>query len=273
LLYLAGTGVVRLSIAAFLPRFSREKIYLRCVYAVAALICTSTLICFFILLTECKHIPDLWNPSSPTRECLDKTRESYMMWTHAAIGIFVDLALMILPIYVIRVNMKFSAKALNVMLVLGVGLFAAITGVVRPAIIVNTDFAHDTTFQIPRVAPWTDLELHLGLWVACFPALQPLLRLLSYKLGLRSNIDSSGRTNSVGTWVNAHQGYTRSESPDSPPGTDTSSKREILVERGEYELGTLDRGKIRKQTKVEVRVQKAEDVTTGSQAQTCWVTV
>lgn len=56
---------------------------------------------------------------------------------------------------------------------------------------VNTELGVNTTMKLIQVSIWTDLEVHVGLWVSCFPALQPLLRLIARQLGFNSSKKST----------------------------------------------------------------------------------
>lgn len=67
-----------------------------------------------------------------------------MMWTHAAIGIAVDIALLVLPIWVVHSQMMSGAKMIRVIMIFCIGIFASITGIVRMALMVETNFAIDT---------------------------------------------------------------------------------------------------------------------------------
>jgi hypothetical protein len=54
--------------------------------------------------------------------------------------------------------------------------------------------AVNTTYNIVSASVWTDLEIHVGIWVSCFPALQPLLRICYRRLGIKSTISNTKPT-------------------------------------------------------------------------------
>ncbi|KAM5352193.1 hypothetical protein ACJ41O_004916 [Fusarium nematophilum] len=282
LIFFLACGFVRLSILAFLPRMSKDRIYMRYVWGIGVLIVAITLAAFFFLLTECKPIGDLFNAAKPDKDCISKDKEAYMMWTHSIVGICIDAALFGLPIWVIRNKMVSGSKAIKVILVFCVGLFAIITGIVRFGFIVTTNFAENTTYKMIRVSPWTVLEVHVGLWCGSFPALQPLLRIVSYKLGLRSRLESTNRKTSRGTggtgapsrdWPGASGYIKRHSAVDREHESDGASGRAI-VSGGDsttefVELVDVDKG-IRMTTDVMVKVEEGLHTRERNEVKTTW---
>jgi hypothetical protein len=122
---------------------------------------------------------------------------------------------------------------------------------------------------------WTDLEGHVGLWCGCFPALQPILRIVSYKLGFRSHLQSNQKSSGqypgqYGYGSGVHKsgtrksGYVKNGSGVDRDGAitdeDGDSQRAIIIGTGgamelkELEAKGMGDGRgIQKTTQVEVR--------------------
>ncbi|KAK1658646.1 hypothetical protein BDP55DRAFT_681794 [Colletotrichum godetiae] len=273
LIYFVGTGVMRLSIVAFLPRLSQDRTYLILVYITGFFVVAQTTGCFFYRLTECSPIGDIWKPPFlPGLNCVPPEAENTMMVAHQVIGLILDLALMGLPIWVVYMKMIFSQRAFQVILVFSVGLFVIVTGCIRLVMLKTLLFLADPTFNMSTIGVWTDLEGHIGLWVASFPALQPLLRIASYKFGFRSKLQSyvkegrsdtggdGGTRSRSGAWTGParSRGYVRNGS-----GIDTAdshSERGIISSADrDVEMDKMDCrfSGIHKQVDVEVRVDDA----------------
>ncbi|OHW94920.1 integral membrane protein [Colletotrichum incanum] len=175
LIYLLASGAVRLAILAFLPRLSKNKVYTWSIYGLSTIVVVISLTGFFFVLTECSQIPidslltqwpsDVFNYGGSWRQCRDKREERSMMLAHAIICIFVDFMLLVLPLWVVTNYLKMGVRAVQILLVFSLGIFAVVTGVVRFSIIVTTNFNVNTTYKMLPVAAWTDAELHVGLWM------------------------------------------------------------------------------------------------------------
>ncbi|RSL70803.1 hypothetical protein CEP54_001581 [Fusarium duplospermum] len=210
LVFFWACGLVRLSILAFFPRLNREPRFMACVWITALINIVVSLFGFFFFLLECNPIIDLFNPGNPDRKCVSREKEAHVMWAHSIVGSFLDVVLLALPLWVVFSNMVTRPKIIKLTLIFSVGFFAAITAFIKTGMILTTNFASDPTYNMIRVCPWTALEIHVGLWCGCFPALQPLLRLVSTKLKLRSRFENgflkfsrgSGSSTLNGDWHN-----------------------------------------------------------------------
>lgn len=116
---------------------------------------------------------------------------------------------------------------------------------------------------------WSDLEAHVGFWCSCFPAISAILRVVSYKLGLRSTMKSQPTTSHVGYY--GQQGASTRGSRWKPAtkdgylqsGTgidkDSDSQRAIVAQPTGMELHDLQEGQIYKHTEFCVESQSNID--------------
>ncbi|KAI2469504.1 hypothetical protein F4781DRAFT_218802 [Annulohypoxylon bovei var. microspora] len=188
LIYFWSMALVRFAILAFLPRLAQDRSITITSWTVTAIILAQTITAFVYRLTECDTVEAIFKPLiSPDAHCVGAVANNNMMVAHGLIGIVVDAILLFLPIWVIYTKMMWSRKTLQIILVLSVGVFAVATGVIRVILIKTKKLESDVTYEMPSLGIWTNLEGHVGLWCGCFPALQPLLRMLPGKLLATAN--------------------------------------------------------------------------------------
>ncbi|KAK8248483.1 hypothetical protein HDK77DRAFT_426628 [Phyllosticta capitalensis] len=228
LLYFVASGLIRLSIAAFLPRLNRERRFLLFVYALSTGIVLITIASFLTYCFQCHPVVALWINKKGGITCMTMKHEAALFNVH---GKFCLLILLIsFPPFRVFPSLAagfacFSLDAAsrnrgtadrqeNVWVQGGAGvvggfllvrhllrraaapradmgaaskhdvqpargIFAIVAGVIRFAYIVNKNDSgpkKDMTHLVFRGIIWTNLEAHCGLWVACAPALQSLLR-------------------------------------------------------------------------------------------------
>ena len=210
--------------------------------------------------------------------------------------------------WILYSKMMLNATTIKVMLIFAVGIFSAITGIIRlsskfssnplpnldsgnckakmTTVILRIDMTKNTTFNITFASVWTDLEGHTGLWVACFPTLRPFLRLVSHKLGLRSKLRSTsphGPSNTDGYGKDSCGRYPygkgtkpRSKSTDTDPTRGNCSEERIIGTETVVELKYLgddgSSGSPVSFTKDEMGVVRTAEVTQQMEGKGDWRT-
>lgn len=174
LVFILAGGFVRLSILAYLPRISRERSFMTCVYGVFVATIITAVTSFLFVLLSCSPVSDAFNAANPDRQCVSKHSLSRMRWAHSIMSTILNVVILSLCIWVSASTTKTRAQVTKMTLMLLLGLFAVVSTITRLILLLATNMNADITYNSLRVAPFFPLEINSGLWCSCLPAFQPL---------------------------------------------------------------------------------------------------
>ncbi|OAG05522.1 uncharacterized protein CC84DRAFT_1067354, partial [Paraphaeosphaeria sporulosa] len=123
---------------------------------------------FFANVFACSPVPKFWDDRIPGR-CINKTA---MYYANAAISVVTDVALVILPIFIIRKLQLRRREKYTLAFILGLGGFASIASLLRIHTLQKLETTTDISWDNPGTATWSVIEMNLGIICASLPTLR-----------------------------------------------------------------------------------------------------
>ncbi|KAF1929736.1 uncharacterized protein M421DRAFT_128424 [Didymella exigua CBS 183.55] len=180
LLYLAAVALTKISILLFYLRIFPQP-GLRKVIWFTIVLCVVYIIAF-VTATALQCIPirfawERWDGEHHGK-CIDLNADA---WCSAAFNIVLDLIVIVLPMREIKNLAMSRRRKFGVMLMFLGGLFITVVSMLRLKYLV--EFAHTTnlTWDYLPIGYWSAVESHVGVMVACLPAIRSLLGSLKRK--------------------------------------------------------------------------------------------
>lgn len=203
MLYIFVLISAKSSICCFYSRvFTNNKRFRRVTTGVMVFLLTHGLMFFFLVTFQCLPIVAIWNRRIEGR-CLDYAALGY---GGAAVSIFEDLILFIIPIPELMKLQLCRKKKLALVFMFSVASFACIASMIRLKYMVSYANTYDATWDNVDIVLWSSIELNAAIICGSLPALRPLFKkipgiLTTVKTTLQSGYhrnsrDLSGTANS-----------------------------------------------------------------------------
>lgn len=193
-----GLSLVKISICFFLLRLATRRLYVWFLWAFVGFLVAFTLACMGTLVFQCVPVEAAWDVrlrrppmGTGTARCLEDatfhdigtfnggTRPQLtspvkitLMLTPPVVHIITDFLLALIPVPLIwKLNMPLRTR-MSLVVVLSLGIFAAIAGIVRQ--LSTADFLAPEPWIHDTYGVWNFIELYVGMIAASLPAIKPL---------------------------------------------------------------------------------------------------
>ncbi|KAJ8116400.1 hypothetical protein OPT61_g2171 [Boeremia exigua] len=176
ILFNVATMLTKLSLGLFYLRISPFKISFRiAVYTVLCISVCNNLINAFGVLWVCQPIGKYWDYSITTGKCINL---NHFFLASASINAGTDLALLILPIFILYKLQLPLRRKIGVALILMTGSIVCVVSLVRVEQVIHgmKVVPTDGTWGMVLNFIWLLVEMWLGIFCACLPILYTFFR-------------------------------------------------------------------------------------------------
>ncbi|KAK3290542.1 uncharacterized protein B0H64DRAFT_479240 [Chaetomium fimeti] len=181
--YAVTMALTKISIAFFFRRVIVERVHKWILNTAAILTVASCLVFFFASIFQCWPVSYYWDKYSQTGTCIPDRVVIALVMLFSVINIITDFTFALMPAWILsHLNMKRQTKW-ALCLLMGLGCVASAAVVIRLPyvhLIASDDFLYDTI----DVAIWSTTEQCLAITAGGLATLQPLVKLIAFKLGL-----------------------------------------------------------------------------------------
>lgn len=195
--YLVIAAGYKIGILLFLLRIFPEKRFRVVVWCLIVFNAAWGVASVAMTIFQCWPIRKAWDWEQKVEgRCNDKHAQA---WTAAAMGIVLDLVILLLPIpSLIKLQLS-GKKKLGLLGMFSCGILITIASVIRLQTLVTFGNSQDKTWDQTPASYWTAIEMNVGVSVSCMPALRPLLQGAFPKLNTFFSTAKGSTNNTSGT--------------------------------------------------------------------------
>ncbi|KAL2027461.1 hypothetical protein VTO58DRAFT_111552 [Aureobasidium pullulans] len=173
LLYFAAIGLTKISILLFYLRIFPDWKLRRMIYGIIGA-CIAYMVVFIVATAlQCIPVSMAWQKWDGEHQgkCLNLNAEG---WASAIINIILDLIVIILPMRQLKDLAMSWRRKLGVMIMFLGGGFVTIVSILRLKFLIQFAHTDNVTWDYLPVGYWSAVETHVGIIVACAPAIRSL---------------------------------------------------------------------------------------------------
>ncbi|KAJ4299262.1 hypothetical protein N0V90_004506 [Kalmusia sp. IMI 367209] len=174
-LYLSSIALTKISILLFYLRIFPNPRFRRLVYVVIAYCVGYVLGTVLALIFQCKPLNLAWTrwDGEHPGKCFNL---NLLGWMTAALNIVGDVMVICLPLHELSKLAMGRRKKAGIMLMFLGGGFVTIVSMLRLKYMIQFANSHNVTWDYTPIGYWSTLEVHVGIIIACLPAVRSLQR-------------------------------------------------------------------------------------------------